>query len=92
MRVLSGRVLIKKLTGTSQTQNGLTIPDDADSAPKALVVLMAEDVESMVGKDGAPVLLIGDEVYYMEPREKGKCMYNEEEHFIVPIANIIAVI
>jgi len=85
MKILKGRVLIKKLDGAYKTKHGLEIPDDlTDSFPKAKIILLAKDVEGIVE--------IGDMVYYMEPREKGRCKYKGEEHFIVSIANIVAII
>ena len=92
MKILKGRVLIKKLDGTSKSVYGLEIPEDSDSLPKAEIIDFAEDIADMRDKYEKPVIVIGDIVYYMEPRERGRCKYKGEEHFIVSIANIIAII
>ena len=84
MRILTGRVLIKKLKESRTSNNGLVIGRDPDDLPEAEVVLIADDVSNIVS--------VGDKVYYTTPRENGKCMYNDKEHFIIPISNIIAVI
>ena len=84
MKILSGRVLIKKLDGATKSKAGLTIKEDKDALPKAEIVLVAEDVKDRVK--------IGNIVYYMEAREKGECKYNEEKHYIIPIGNVIAIL
>ena len=83
MRILSGRVLIKKHEDKEDV-GAMTWSQDDDELPKATVVLVADDVKSIVAA--------GDEIYYMESRERGKCRYQDSEHFIIPIANVIAVL
>ena len=84
MKILEGRVLIKKLKEVKKSAVGLDIPSDNDSAPIAEIVLVSKEVEEIVS--------VGDKVYYMESREKGKCPYKGEEHFIISIGNILAII
>ena len=84
MRILTGRVLIKKLEEERTSDNGFVMHRDPDDLPEAEIILVADDVSDIVS--------VGDKVYYMEPREKGKCMYKGKEHFIIPLANIIAVL
>jgi co-chaperonin GroES (HSP10) len=82
-RILEGRVLIKVLEeGTQMEGSGMFIPDDADSLPKAVVVMVADNIDAVEE---------GDIVYYVKPRERGKVQHNGEEHFVVPISAIVAV-
>jgi len=85
-RILQGRVLIKKIEASTKSKGGLTIPLDADSLPQAEIVMIATEVEN----EG--LVAIGDKVYYQEARERGRCKHNGEDHFIIPIANVIAII
>tara|TARA_R110000803_G_scaffold78075_2_gene143085 strand:+ start:1967 stop:2257 length:291 start_codon:yes stop_codon:yes gene_type:complete len=89
MKIISGddiptRVLIKKLKEDSISKSGLTIPLDNDALPQAEVIMISEKAEG--------ILAVGDRVYYMETREKGRVKYEGEDHFLVPIGNIISVI
>jgi hypothetical protein len=35
---------------------------------------------------------VGDIVHYTVARESGKCRHKGEEHFIIPIANAVAIL
>ena len=82
-RVLGNRVMIKKADAAVEVGD-LVIQDDGESLPKAIIVLVGEDVDHIVS--------VGDLVHYTQARESGKCDHNGEPHFIVPIANIVAVL
>ena len=89
MKIISGdeippRVLIKKITKPTTSKSGLTIPVDNDELPKAEVVIVSDKVEGIVS--------VGDKVYYIESREKGLVKYKGEDHFIVPIGQIVSII
>lgn len=83
MKILSGRVLIKKIEDPIDN-NGFVLPRDDDELPEANIILVSDDVKDIVSE--------GDKVYYIESRERGKCYYKDEEHFIIPISNIVAVL
>jgi len=89
MKIISGesippRVLIKKIEEDSLSKAGLIIPRDNDALPLAEVVMVSEQVKDIVS--------VGDRVYYMETREKGRVKYKGLDHFIVPIGNIVSII
>jgi len=82
--ILEGRVLIKALEeGTKTEGSGLFIPEDSDSLPRATVIMIADNITTLEE---------GDTVYFVKPREKGRVTHNGEEHFIVPISAIAAII
>lgn len=83
-KVLKGLVMIKKLDGSIKLESGLVQQEDSLNLPKARILLIADGLEDIVK--------VGDEVYYMESRERGRVFEKEEECFIIPIANIMAVI
>lgn len=85
MRILSDKVLIKKYTTKKvDQQSGMEWGTDGDSLPRAEVILVSDDVSHIVSP--------GDHVHYIEPRERGRCEYNGEEHFIIPVANLVAIL
>ena len=84
MRILGDRVMIKKLNFTTVSKSGLTIAEDGDALPKGQVIIVSSNVEDLVE--------VRDIVYYTDSRETGKCIYNDEEHFIINIGNIIAIL
>ena len=85
MKLLGDKILLKKYTVTTVDEaSGVEWGSDGDILPRAEVILASDDVSEIVK--------VGDHVYYVEPREKGKCKYNGEEHFIVPISALVAII
>lgn len=89
MKIISGdnippRVLIKKIEEETKSKIGLNIPIDNDALPQAEVIQISEKVEG--------ILKPGDRVYYMETRERGRVRYNEQDHFLIPLGNIMAII
>lgn len=82
-KLLEGRIMIKKLESNHKTSSGLEFRDDGESLPIAEVVMLAQDIDQVH---------VGDKVHYTIGRESGKCRHNGDEHFIIPIANAIAVI
>ena len=89
MKIISGesippRVLIKKIEEDRLSKAGLIIPRDNDALPVAEVIMVSEQVKDIVS--------VGDRVYYLETREKGRIKYKGSDHFIVPIGNIISII
>ena len=83
-KILYNRVLIKKIETPTETVSGLTLMIDADSLPQAEIVMLSAEVKGIVE--------VGDRIYYQESRERGRCKYKGEDHFIIPIANVIAII
>lgn len=87
MKILGDRVLIRKYEIVTKDENsGMEWGSDGDSLPRAEVILVSDEL-----KDKG-IVSEGDHVHYIEPREKGKCKYNGEEHFIVPISSIVAIL
>lgn len=85
MKLLGDKVLLKKYTvSTKDEDTGMEWGSDKDTLPRAEVILVSEDVKDFVS--------VGDHVYYVEPREKGKCKYNDEEHFITPLSSLVAIL
>lgn len=90
MVLLGDKLLIKKIEKSRVLASGLTIGSDKDDVPVAEVVLVSPDVEKK--KDVVNIPKVGDEVHYILPREKGRCTYKGEEHFIVPLSSAIAIL
>lgn len=89
MKIISGetiapRVLIKKIEKDTKRKSGIYIPPDNDALPQAEVIMVSKKVQDIVSP--------GDKVYYVETREKGRVKYKGEDHFIIPIGNIVAII
>lgn len=85
MKLLGDKVLLKKYTvSTTDLESGVTWDSDGDTLPRAEIILVSDDVKAIVS--------VGDHVHYIEPREKGKCKYNDEEHFIVPVSSLVAIL
>ena len=84
MKILGNRVMIKPLSSTRTTESGMKINEDLDALPRAEIVLASENSEEFVRE--------GDIVYYTKTRESGKCSYNGEERFIIPVSNIVAIL
>lgn len=82
-RVLGNRVMIKLLEKTIETESNLVFLDDGESLPIAEIV--------MIGSE-SNFIEVGDVVHYTEARESGKCTHKGESHYIIPIANVIAII
>lgn len=81
-RVLGTRIMIKKLENEIETESGLTISEDGESLPLAKVVMVSEEITQVE---------VGDTIHYTSARESGKCRHNGEEHFIISIANAVAI-
>lgn len=81
-KVLGARILIKK-KGFQQKIGDLIIEDDGQSLPVAEVIMVAEQVTE---------ISVGDLIHYTESRETGKCSHNGEEHFVIPVANAVAIL
>lgn len=82
-RILGTRIMIEKLKNDLKTESGLTIEDDGESLPLAKVVMVSEEITQVE---------IGDTIHYTAARESGKCRHNGKEHYIISIANAVAVI
>ena len=81
-RVLGTRIMIKKLDGKRETASGLTIEDDGESLPLATVVMVSDEITQVE---------VGDTIHYTVARESGKCRHKGEEHYIISIANAVAI-
>lgn len=91
MRLLNDRILLKKYTVTTKdTASGLEWESDGDYLPRAEVIAVSEELQNAEDKVNVPV--VGDHVYYVEPREKGKIKFNETEHFAIPFGSLVAII
>lgn len=90
MVLLGDRLLIKKLEKSSVLTSGLVIGPDGDELPVAEVVLVSPDLEK--NKDFVNIPKVGEEIYFIPPREKGRCTYNGEEHFIVPLSSAVSIL
>lgn len=82
-RVLGARVMLKLLENKVETTSGLVISDDGESLPLAEVVMISDEVTQVKA---------GDIVHYTAARESGRCRHNGEAHYIVPIANVVAIL
>lgn len=81
-KILGTRIMIKKLKNDLKTEAGLIIEDDGESLPLAEVVLISEEITQVE---------VGETIHYTAARESGKCRHKGEEHFIISIANAVAV-
>lgn len=89
MKIVSGegippRVLIKKLKNETISKSGLHIPTDNDELPKAEIIDVADSAKDIVS--------IGDKVYFIEAREKGRVKFEGKDHFIIPVGQLVAII
>jgi co-chaperonin GroES (HSP10) len=79
------RVMIRKVDHvTKKKGSGMEVPPDMDEMPKAMVIQVPEPYQHIVSE--------GSLVYYMETREKGKVKHDDQEHNIVAIGQIVAII
>lgn len=90
MVLLGDKLLIKKIEKNRVLASGLTIGSDKDELPIAQIVLVSPDLDKNKALVNIPK--VGDEIYFIVPREKGRCSYNGEEHFIVPLSSAIAIL
>jgi co-chaperonin GroES (HSP10) len=91
MKLLNDKILLKKYTVTTVDEDSqMEWKADEEYIPRAVVIAVSEELQQ--AKDKVNVPLVGDCVYYVEPREKGKINYNEEEHFAVPFGSLVAII
>ena len=91
MKLLNDRVLLKRYTVTTVGQlSGIAWESDGDYLLTAEVIAVSEELANAKDKVNVPV--VGDHVYYVEPREKGKIKFNGEEHFAIPFGSLIAII
>ena len=90
--VLGARIMIKKLENKQETSSGLKIDDDGESLPIARIVLVSKELEAQMDKDNIGRLKAGDIIHYTVARESGRCRHNGEEHFIISIANAVAIL
>lgn len=81
---IPGRVLIKKLQNKTLSKSGLSIPSDNDELPKAEILGVGESAQGIVS--------VGDQVYYIEGREKGRVKFQGKDHYIIPVGQIVAII
>jgi co-chaperonin GroES (HSP10) len=91
MKLLNDRVLIKRYTtSTIDKDTGMEWRVDGDYLPRAEVIAISDELKMSSDKVNVPN--VGDHVYYVEPREKGKIKFNEEDHFAIPFGSIVAII
>lgn len=91
-RVLGTRIMIEKLENTLTTESGLTIEDDGESLPLAKVVMVSKELLDKMDEDVIERINIGDTIHYTVARESGKCRHNGKTHYIITIANAVAVV
>lgn len=82
-RILGTRIMIEKLENSLTTESGLTIEDDGESLPLAKVAMVSEEITQVE---------VGDTIHYTVARESGKCRHKGKEHFIITIANAVAIV
>lgn len=90
--VLADKILIKKLESKHTTASGLEFRDDGMSLPIAEVVLISKSLSDKMEEGLIEEVKVGDKVHYTSARESGKCRHGGEEHFIIPIANAVAIL
>jgi len=91
MKLLNDRVLIRPYTLTKVDKgSGMEWSTDGEYLPRAEVIAVSQELQNV--KDKVDVPNVGDHVYYVEPREKGKINFNEEEHFAIPFGSLVAII
>tara|TARA_R110002073_G_scaffold3315_6_gene22345 strand:+ start:8495 stop:8770 length:276 start_codon:yes stop_codon:yes gene_type:complete len=91
MKLLNDKILIKRYTTTTVHEgSGMSFSTDAEYLPRAEVIAVSEELT--MAKDKVNVPVVGDHVYFVEPREKGKIKFNEEEHFAIPFGSLVAII
>ena len=82
-KVLGNRVMIKMVENTVETESDLVFRDDGESLPLGEIIMLGADITQVE---------IGDRVHYTVARESGKCTHEGESHYIIPIANVVAII
>ena len=91
MKLLNDKVLIKNYTVTTvNPDSGISWESDIDYLPRAEVIAVSKELQN--AKDKVNVPSVGDKIYYVVPREKGKIKFNGEEHFAIPFGSIVAII
>ncbi|QQV89736.1 chaperonin Cpn10 [Cellulophaga phage Calle_1] len=91
MKILGDRIMIKPYKeNTVDEGSGMTFRPDDDNIPSAVVVMVSEELKSK--EEFVNIPEVGDRVFYVRPREKGKCQYEDKDHYIIPIANIVAIL
>lgn len=91
MRLLNDKILLKKYTVTTvDRESGIEWKSDGEYLPRAEVIAVSQEL--VEAKDKVNVPEVGDHVYFVEPREKGKITHNEEEHFAIPFGSLVAII
>lgn len=90
--VLGDKILVKLLEDTHTTAAGLEFKGDGMSLPIAQVVLVSKSLSAKMADRQVEWLVAGNKVHYTAARESGKCRHNGEEHFIIPFANIVAIL
>lgn len=91
MKLLNDRILLKRYTVTTVDQDtGMEWKTDGEYLPRGEVIFVSEELQNAEDKVNVPK--VGDHVYYVEPREKGKIKFNEEEHFAIPFGSLVAII
>lgn len=91
-RILGTRIMIEKLENSLKTESGLTIGDDGESLPLAKVVMVSKELVDKMNEDVIERLNVGDIIHYTAARESGKCRHNGKTHYIITIANAVAVV
>ena len=89
MKIVSGegivpRVLIKKLENETTSKTGIIVPTDNDELPKAEIIKVSDSAKDIVS--------VGDHVYYIESRERGRVKYQGKDHYIIPVGQLVAII
>lgn len=91
MKLLNDRVLLKRYTVTKVDEaSGIAWQSDGEYLARAEVIAVSEELVNAEDKVNVPK--VGDHVYYVEPREKGKINFNDEEHFAIPFGSLVAII
>tara|TARA_R110002167_G_scaffold43330_4_gene130964 strand:- start:16390 stop:16665 length:276 start_codon:yes stop_codon:yes gene_type:complete len=91
MKLLNDRVLLKRYSEKeTDVKSGLTFSAEPDYLPKAEVVAVSQALQD--AKDKVNVPKVGDRVYFVEPREKGKIKFNGDEHFAVRFGDLVSII
>ena len=91
MRLLNDKILLRPYTVTTvSADSNLEWQSDGEYLPRAEVIAVSKELQE--ARDTVNVPEVGDHVFYVEPREKGKIKFNEEEHFAIPFGSLVAII
>lgn len=91
MKLLNDRILVRKYSVTTVDEDSqMEWRTEGDYLPRAEVIAVSEELSN--NKDRVNVPVVGDHVFYVEPREKGKIKYDNEEHFAIRFGDLVAII